>query len=168
MWHVWRRREMHAGCWWGTDSMEQILSWDANRSSGTQEIPRTLWNPKVHYRIHNSPSPVPVLSQTDPVRARHPTSIRSILILSTHLRLGHPSSFLPSGFPTKTLYALLSSSHSYYMPCPSWWGNVKEKNRLAGLGLDRIIILKHILKKHNVRSWTGLIWLWIGSSRGIL
>jgi len=38
----------------------------------------------------------------------HPTSWRSILILSTHLRLGLPNGLLPSGFP-KTLYTPLSS-----------------------------------------------------------
>ena len=35
-----------------------------------------------------------------------PHSLRSTLILSSYLRLGPPSGFLPSGFPTKTLYAL--------------------------------------------------------------
>ena len=34
----------------------------------------------------------------------HPTSRRSILLLSSHLRLGLPSGLLPSGFSTRTLY----------------------------------------------------------------
>ena len=88
-------------------SMEQSPSWEANRLSASQEIPRILWNPKVHYRIHKCPPPVPILSQLDPVNT--PTSLRSILILSFHLRLGLPSGLCPSGFPTKTLYAPLLS-----------------------------------------------------------
>ena len=51
------------------------------------------------------------LSKASPIQSiyPHPTSCRSILILSTHLRLGLPRGLFPSGFPTKTLYTTLSS-----------------------------------------------------------
>jgi len=51
------------------------------------------------------------LSWANPIQStyQHPTSWRSILILSTHLRLGFPSGLFPSGFPTKTLYTPISS-----------------------------------------------------------
>ena len=50
------------------------------------------------------------LSWANPIQSiyPHPTSWRSILILPTHLRLGLPSGLLPSGFPAKILYTLLS------------------------------------------------------------
>jgi len=51
------------------------------------------------------------LSWASPIQSiyPHPTSRRSILILSTPLRLGLPSGLLPCGCPTKTLYIPLSS-----------------------------------------------------------
>jgi hypothetical protein len=47
------------------------------------------------------------LSLARPIQSTspHPTSPRSILILSTHLRLDLPSGPFPSGFPTNNLYA---------------------------------------------------------------
>ena len=53
------------------------------------------------------------LSWASPIQSiyPHPTSWRSILILSTHLLLGLPNGLFPSGFPTKTLYT--PSPHPY-------------------------------------------------------
>ena len=56
------------------------------------------------------------LSWASPTQSIYPhrTSWRSILILSTHLRLGLPSGLFPSSFPTKTLYTHLSSPIRVY------------------------------------------------------
>jgi len=95
--------------------MEQSPSGEANSSSASQEIPRNLWKPKVHYHIQKRPPPVPILSQTNPVHTPHPTSWRSILILSSHLLLTVSSGLFTSDFPTKTLYASpLSPIHAMH------------------------------------------------------
>ena len=96
--------------------MEQSPTWKANRFSANQEIPRILWNPNVHYRIRKLPPPVPILSQIDPVHKPSSISRRSILILSSHLRLGLPSGLFPSGFPTKILYTPLLSPNALHVP----------------------------------------------------
>jgi len=77
--------------------------------SASQEIPRIIWNPTVHYQVHNDLTLGPTLSQMHQSTFCRPIFLRSILMLSTHLRLGPPSGIFPTGFPTKILYAFLIS-----------------------------------------------------------
>ena len=89
--------------------MEQSHSWEANQFWSSQEIPRILWNWKVHYRIHKSPPPVPILSQIDPV---HTTTPHFLKIHPNIILPSMPGSFkwsLSLRFPTKTLYMPLPS-----------------------------------------------------------
>ena len=81
-----------------TTYMEQSNSWEANSLSASQENPRVLWNPKVYYRIHKS-SP----EQSSPWP--HPTYLKCIWILFSHLSLGFPSGLFPLVFLTKILCA---------------------------------------------------------------
>ena len=92
-----------------TYSMVQSPSWEATWFAASQETPRISQNPKIHYRTHKRPPPFPILGQPNPIHI--PTSH----LLEIHPNIIHPSTprspqwFLPSGFPTKTLYAPLSS-----------------------------------------------------------
>jgi hypothetical protein len=75
------------------------------------------------------------LSWAGPIQSiyPHPTSWRSILILSTHLRLGLPSGLFPSGFPTKNLYADLTTLKYLEIWEPQTPGTLR-----ACLGLYRV------------------------------
>jgi hypothetical protein len=78
--------------------MEKSLK--TNSPSASQETVSILWNPKVHYRDHNSSPIIPILRPINPVHAKE-NDLRSILILSSHLRLRLPSGLFPSGFRIK-------------------------------------------------------------------
>jgi hypothetical protein len=70
----------------------------------SNKYPRVLWKPMVLYRIHKCLSRVSIPSQTNRVHTQDHISWRSILKLSSHLRLGLSSCHFPAGSATTTLY----------------------------------------------------------------
>jgi len=68
------------------------FSWEANRSSASQDFPLILWSPKVHHHFHYSPSPVPipsriVLIQTQPTPVLLSTSTSDFNTITLNIPL---------------------------------------------------------------------------------
>jgi len=77
-----------------------------SRSSG-QEIPRLLWNLKVHWCVQKCPPMDPIL---EPDRSSLTLlSLIFTLIISSHLLLDLAISLFLPGFSTKILHAVLST-----------------------------------------------------------
>ena len=106
---------------WSRVLFEKLTGFAAN-----QEIPRILWNPKVHHRTHKRPPPVLILSQLHPVPTTpsHFLNIHlNIIIPSTswspqwslylrflHQNLVHTSPFLNSLYTTIIIEEYLNAN----------------------------------------------------------
>ena len=103
--------------------MEDGLSWEANTSSPSQTIRRTVLNPEVHCRIHKSPPPVPTPSQINPVHVppSRLLNMHFIIILSSAPRSSKWS--LSFRFFHQNPIYTSRLSHSCHMPHPphSYW-----------------------------------------------
>ena len=84
-----------------------------------KKFPAFLWNPKVHYRTHKRPPPVPVLGQPNPVHI--PTSH----LLEINPNIIHPSTprspqwSLSLQFPHQDPIRPPLLTHTRHMPSPS-------------------------------------------------
>ena len=143
-----------------THSMQQSPSWEANWLSASQEISSILRNPKVHYRIHKCPLPVPILSQLDPVHT--PTSH----FLKIHLNIIIPSTpwspqwSLSLRFPHQNLAHTSSFLHTCHMPRPSQSSRFYQPHNIGwGVQIIKLLIncsLQFHLNKEKYWKWSKL------------
>ena len=126
--------------------MQHIPIWQANSSSSSQEIPRILCNPKVHYRVHKRPPPASILSQINPI---HPLTH----FLQIHFNIIIPS--MPGSCKlSPSLRPLRKNSvcspplpHTCYILRPSPW--LYHPKSL-------FVIRSLLLQLHDDRTWACL------------
>ena len=114
--------------------LEKLTGFAAN-----QEIPRILWNPKVHYRTHKrchlSLSWANSIQSPQPL----PTSWRSILILSPSTSWS-PQWSLSLRFPHQTPVHTSLFLHTCHIPCPSHSSRFYHPH-MIGWGVQNIKLL---------------------------
>jgi len=112
-----RRRKPHISNNYPTNSMEQNLE----KLTVTQPVKKfpTLMGSEVHYRAHNSPPLVPILSQVYPVHNFPPyfAKIQSNVIRPSIPRSSKRS--LPFRFSDQNIECTSYLCHVCYMPRPS-------------------------------------------------
>jgi hypothetical protein len=103
--------------------MEQILSWEANQSLQVVKKFPAFYGTQRFFTVLTTVHQLS-LSWANSIQSPQPppTSWRSILILSSHLRLGLLNGLFPSGFPTNTLCTPLSSPIKF-----SWHSKLNQR-----------------------------------------
>ena len=122
--------------------MEQSLSWEAIRFAASQEIPRILWNLKVHYHIHKCRPPVTILSQIESVHA--PTS--HFLKIQLNIILPSTPGFykwsLAPSFPHQNPVYTSALPHTCHMPRPSHLSRFYHPNNIGwGVQIIKLLIM---------------------------
>ena len=99
---------------WSRVLLEKLTGFAAN-----QEIPRILWNPKVHYRTQKRQPPVPILSQLHPVPTTPSHSLKIHLNIILPSMSWSPQWSLYLTFPHQNLVHTSPFLHTCYTPRPS-------------------------------------------------
>jgi hypothetical protein len=148
------------------NSMEQNLSREASSHSATQKTSSFYEAPRfitVFTTVRHWSTTWAVWIWSTPT---HPIYLRSILLISFPLHLGHPSRLLPLGLLTKILYEFITP-HACYMPAHlseiDWREKYIENIRFVNCVYPRFFrreqlhkFIVHIICNHPIFKYTSL------------
>ena len=129
---------------WSRVHLEKLTGFAAN-----QEIPRILWNnPKVHYRTHKRPPPVPILSQLHPFPTTPSHFLKIHFNISLPSRSWSPQWFLSLRFPHQNPMHTSPFLHTCHMPRPSHSSRIYHPQNI-GWGVTNLLCSKYISVNTN-------------------
>ena len=143
--------------------MVQSPSWEANWFAASQEISRISRNPKVHYRTHKRPPPVPSLGQ--PNRVHIPTSH----LLEIHPNIIHPSTprspqwSLSLRFPHQDPIRPPLLPHTRHMSSPSHSSRFYHPHNIGHL-VGFIIRIYHDTRSPERQIHRNIRWFYLQST----
>ena len=123
--------------------MVQSPSWEANWFAASQEIPRILWNSKVHYRTHKRPPPVPILGQPNPVHipTSHLLEIHPNIIYTSTPR--SPQWSISLWFPHQDPICPPLLTQTRHMPSPSHSSRFYHPHNIGwGVQIIKLLVMQ--------------------------
>ena len=134
----------------------QHSPWEANRFSASQKIPRILRNPKVHYRTHKCPPPVPTLSQIDPVHTPTSHFLKIHLNIITLSPPGASKWSLSLRVPHQNLVYTSPLPHKCYLSRPSHSSRFDQPKKKKILRWR----CEHVCKISALNPWSHSVLYW--------
>jgi hypothetical protein len=138
--------------------------WEANSHSGSQDTPRLLWNPKLHYSVYNSPPVAYILRQIHSVHTFPPCfpKIHSNIILPFTPKSSEWSS--PFRFSDQTCVCISHLSDACYVSFPphhSWFDHPNMCGKSSRLHCPYWAFARaQISSSHIFRKWLFCLESW--------
>ena len=138
-------------------SWSRVLLERLTGSAASQGIPSILLKPKVYYRTHKCPRPLPILSQLHPVLTNPSHFLKIYLNIVLPSKSGFPQWCLSHRFPHQNPAHTSPLPHTRHMHHPSYFRLLESMSKY---GRHRQATGDNIIGRKRIMCWIkGLLWV---------